>query len=169
MDALTASPTESRQAAMNEFRASGDLSDRLAAFQVTLEGGNAEHGRELFVSHAVAQCIRCHTVNGRGGMAGPDLSAVAHPDRNVDRRYLLESMVLPNAKIAKGFGTVTLVLDTGKLVAGTIKEEDETSLTLVTPSNETMRIARNTLKNNPPQRQPCPRCREPSLFLISAI
>ncbi len=104
MDALTASPTESRQAAMNEFRASGDLSDPLTAYQVTLEGGNAEHGRELFVSHAVAQCIRCHTVNGRGGMAGPDLSAVAHPDRNVDRRCLLESMVLPNAKIAKGFG-----------------------------------------------------------------
>ena len=145
IDALTASPTESRQAAMNEFRASGDLSDPLAAFQVTLEGGNAEHGRELFVSHAVAQCIRCHTVNGRGGMAGPDLSAVAHPDRNVDRRYLLESMVLPNARIAKGFGTVTLVLDTGKLVAGTIKDEDATSLTLVTPSNETMRIARNTI------------------------
>lgn len=145
MDALTASPTESRQAAMNEFRASGDLSDPLAAFQVTLEGGNAEHGRELFVSHAVAQCIRCHTVNGRGGMAGPDLSAVAHPDRNVDRRYLLESMVLPNARITKGFGTVTLVLDTGKLVAGTIKDEDATSLTLVTPSNETIRIARNTI------------------------
>ncbi len=145
MDALTASPTESRQAAMNEFRASGDLSDPLTAFQVTLEGGNAEHGRELFVSHAVAQCIRCHTVNGRGGMAGPDLSAVAHPDRNIDRRYLLESMVLPNARIAKGFGTVTLVLDTGKLVAGTIKDEDATSVTLVTPSNETMRIARNTI------------------------
>jgi quinoprotein glucose dehydrogenase len=79
-------------------------------------------------------------------MAGPDLSAVAHPDRNVDRRYLLESMILPNARIAKGFGTVTLVLDTGKLVAGTIKDEDAASLTLVTPSNETMRIARNTIE-----------------------
>ena len=63
----------------------------------------------------------------------------------MDRRYLLESMMLPNAKMAKGFGTVTLVLDTGKLVAGTIKDEDADSVTLVTPQNETMRIARDTI------------------------
>ncbi len=43
------------------------------------------------------------------------------------------------------FGTGTLVLDTGKLVAGTTKDEDAMSLTQVTPSNETMRIARNSI------------------------
>ncbi len=145
IDALTASPSESRQMAVSEFKGSGDLSDPLAAWQVALAGGNAERGRDLFVGHAVAQCVRCHAVGGRGGMAGPDLSAVAHPERNVDRRYLLESMVLPHAKIAKGFGTVTLVLDTGKLVAGTIKDEDADSLTLVTPLNETVQIARNRI------------------------
>ena len=145
IDALTASPSELRQTAVNEFKASGDVSDPLAAWQVTLAGGNAERGRELFVGHAVAQCIRCHAVGGRGGMAGPDLSSVAHPERNVDRRYLLESMILPNSKIAKGFGTVTLVLDTGKLVAGTIKDEDADSLTLITPLNETVQIPRNTI------------------------
>jgi len=145
IEALAASPSESRQVAVREFKASGDLSDPLAAWQVALTGGNAARGRNLFVGHAVAQCIRCHAVGGRGGTAGPDLSAVAHPERNVDRRYLLESMILPNAKIAKGFGTVTLVLDTGKLVAGTIKDEDATSLTLVTPLNETIQIARNTI------------------------
>ncbi len=145
IDALTALPSESRQTAVNEFKASGDLSDPLAAWRVALEGGNAERGRDLFVGHNVAQCMRCHAVGGRGGMAGPDLSAVAHPERNVDRRYLLESMMLPNAKVAKGFGTVTLVLDTGKLVAGTIKDEDADSVTLVTPSNETIRVARDTI------------------------
>jgi quinoprotein glucose dehydrogenase len=145
IEALTVAPTESRQAAVNDFKTSGDSSDPLAAWQVALNGGNAERGRDLFVGHAVAQCIRCHTVGGRGGMAGPDLSAVAHPERNVDRRYLLESMMLPNAKIAKGFGTVTLVLNTGKLVAGTIKDEDADSVTLLTPSNETIRIARDTI------------------------
>ncbi|MEO8165937.1 MAG: glucose dehydrogenase, partial [Betaproteobacteria bacterium] len=108
-------------------------------------GGNAIRGRDLFVSHPSAQCIRCHTVAGQGGTAGPDLSALSSPERNADRRHLLESIVLPNAKIAKGFGTVTLVLDSGKLVAGTIKDEDDTSLTLVTPTNETVRIARETI------------------------
>ena len=145
IDALTASPTESRKMAVSEFKASGDSLDPLATWLVALTGGNAERGRDLFVGHAVAQCVRCHAVGGRGGMAGPDLSAVAHPERNVDRRYLLESMILPNAKIAKGFGTVTLVLDSGKLVAGTIKDEDTDSVTLVTPLNGTVRIARDTI------------------------
>lgn len=145
IDALTTSPTESRQLIIDELKASIDPSDPLAAWRVALAGGNADRGRELFVGHAVAQCIRCHTVNGRGGMAGPDLSAVAHPERNVDRRYLLESMVLPNAKIAKGFGTVTLVLDTGKLVAGTIKDEDADALTLITPQHEIIRVDRTKI------------------------
>jgi quinoprotein glucose dehydrogenase len=56
---------------------------------------------------------------------------------------LLESIVSPNANIAKGYGTVTIVLDSGKLVAGTIKTEDATTLTLVTPQNKTIRIDRN--------------------------
>lgn len=145
IEALTAAQTESRQAAVNEFKARVDATDPLAAWQVALNGGNAERGRDLFVGHAVAQCIRCHTVDGRGGMAGPDLSAVAHPQRNVDRRYLVESMMLPNARIAKGFGTVTLVLETGKLVAGTIKDEDADFVTLLTPLNETIRISRDTI------------------------
>ncbi len=145
IDALTAATSASRQAALSEFRAGGDAADPLNAWQVALEGGNAERGRSLVVSHAVAQCIRCHTVDARGGTAGPDLSAVASKERNVGRRYLLESMILPSAKIAKGFGTVTLVLDSGKLVAGTVKDEDAESLTLVTPQNETIRIARDTI------------------------
>ena len=73
------------------------------------------------------------------------MSAVSSPERNIDRQHLLESIVTPNIKIAKGFGTVTLVLDTGQLVAGSIQEEDDTSLTLVTPTNETIRVARDTI------------------------
>jgi quinoprotein glucose dehydrogenase len=40
---------------------------------------------------------------------------------------------------------VTLVLETGKLVAGTIKDEDADFVTLLTPLNETIRIARDTI------------------------
>ena len=51
--------------------------------------------------------------------------------------------MLPNAKIAKGFGTAAIVLDSGKVVVGTIKAEDAATLTLVTPQNKTIRIDRS--------------------------
>ena len=140
IEALTASPTETRRQALAEFEARHETSDPLASYRVALEGGNAKRGRDLFVSHAVAQCIRCHKIGGSGGTAGPDLSALFSPERNTDREYLLESLVSPNAKIAKGFGTVAFELANGKVIAGVIKEEDETAITLVTPTNETIRI-----------------------------
>ena len=145
IEAFTASPTELREVAIRQFHASADQSDPLAAYRVALTGGNAKSGRDIFVGHTAAQCIRCHKVDDRGGSAGPDLSNVASAERTVDRRYLLESIVSPNAKITKGFGTVTIVLDSGKLVAGTIKANDETTLTVVTPENKTIRIDRRNI------------------------
>jgi putative heme-binding domain-containing protein len=84
-------------------------------------------------------------IDEHGGTAGPDLSKPATPERKLDRLHFLESIVLPNAKIAKGFGTVAIVLDSGKVVAGKIKAEDEETLTLVTPENRTIRIDRDNV------------------------
>ena len=145
IEAFTASPNASRVMAMRQFNASADEADPLSAYRVALTGGNAKIGRDIFVGHVSAQCIRCHKVDEHGGTAGPDLSKVASPERNLDRRHLLESIVLPNAKIAKGFGTVTIVFDSGKVVAGTIKAEDAATLTLVTPQNKTIRIDRDNI------------------------
>ena len=145
VEAFTASPSASREAALRRFNASADESDPLAAYRVALTGGNAKRGRDIFVGHVSAQCIRCHKIDGHGGTAGPDLSKTAGPGRKLDRLHFLESIVLPNARIAKGFGTVAVVLDSGKVVAGKINAEDEETLTLVTPQNRTIRIDRGNI------------------------
>jgi len=145
LDALNISMTKIRQDAIDAFKASTDHSDPLSKYQVTLEGGNAQDGHEVFVSHITAQCYRCHSVSGSGGTAGPDLSKIASPERKTDRRFLLESIMFPNAKIAKGFGTVSLVLESGKIIAGTIKSEDADSLTIVTPQKKTIRVKRDEI------------------------
>jgi quinoprotein glucose dehydrogenase len=138
-------PNATRQAAVRQFNASSDESDPLAAYRVALTGGNAKTGRDIFVGHVTAQCIRCHKIDDRGGSAGPDLSKVASPERKLDRRHLLESIVLPNAKIAKGFGTVSILLEDGRIVVGTIKAEDAVTLALLTPQNKTIRIDRDNV------------------------
>ena len=81
--------------------------DKLAAYSESLAGGDAEKGRNIFLNNSAVYCQRCHKLDGQGGDVGPQLNGLA-ADKEKDRRYLLESIVLPNAKIAKGFETVML-------------------------------------------------------------
>jgi quinoprotein glucose dehydrogenase len=104
--------------------------DILAAYEPTLLGGNKEAGEKLFKEHAVAACMRCHKIAGSGGDAGPDLSGLA---RTKDRRYILESIVAPNAQIAEGFQSVLVTLKNGEMQVGVIKKETDTELTLQMP------------------------------------
>jgi quinoprotein glucose dehydrogenase len=43
--------------------------------------------------------------------------------RHPDRKYLLESLVVPGAKVAAGYGLVALTLKSGQAVAGVLNEE----------------------------------------------
>lgn len=91
-----------------------------ALFSECLQGGDAERGAEVFFGRSAASCRRCHKVRGNGSDVGPDLSGVA---RDKDRRELLESIVDPNAKIAKGFETLIVVTVQGKILSGIVKSE----------------------------------------------
>ncbi|MBK7404507.1 MAG: HEAT repeat domain-containing protein [Phycisphaerales bacterium] len=79
---------------------------RPAGFQTALllSGGEASRGRDIFEHQESAQCIRCHTISGTGGTAGPELTTVASRS---PRSRLVQSVVEPNAVVAPGFGTVS--------------------------------------------------------------
>ena len=78
--------------------------DPFPIFNACVEGGNAEQGQRIVAANSASQCLRCHAIAGGGGHAGPSLEGVA---TRYDRRGLLESLVLPNAKLAAGFGPVS--------------------------------------------------------------
>ena len=94
--------------------------------------GDADRGREIFLGHRLAQCVRCHKVGVdlAGGNAGPDLSQVA---TRHDRLSLLQSLVDPSAKIAKGFEAVTLVMSNGQVYGGVIRSEADGVIVLEKP------------------------------------
>ncbi|HZJ16993.1 MAG TPA: PVC-type heme-binding CxxCH protein [Chthoniobacteraceae bacterium] len=123
----SAAEVKSKLAAYN---ANLPKNDPLAAYAATLVGGNKEAGETLFKEHAIAACLRCHKINGSGGEAGPDLTGIG---TRKDRRYLLESIVAPNAQIAEGFQTIMVTLKNGDLQAGIIKFETDKELTLQMP------------------------------------
>src|SRR5437879_3918190 len=70
-----------------------------------LREGDAARGKELFADEHKAACAKCHSVDGKGGKAGPDLFAVGD---KFPRRELIDAVLEPSAAIAVGYGT-TLV------------------------------------------------------------
>jgi putative heme-binding domain-containing protein len=58
---------------------------------------------------------------------GPDLAGVG---TRLSRERLLEALVQPGMRIAAGYGLVTLTLDDGTVVAGTLRAETAGALTV---------------------------------------
>jgi putative membrane-bound dehydrogenase-like protein len=73
--------------------------------KVKVTAGDPRRGEELFFTSPTAACASCHTVKGKGGAVGPILDGIAVRS---DKAYILESLMDPNAKLAKGFENLTI-------------------------------------------------------------
>ena len=142
LEAIESRQSDLLSSALAKYLASRPKDDVLAAHRECLSGGDAERGREVFFGNAAASCRRCHQVGDQGGNAGPNLSAVALTDdsKRKPRSELLESILLPNAKIAKGFDTVVLVTDDGLVYTGVLREETAETVKLMTSTGEVISV-----------------------------
>lgn len=135
------------------FYAAKPKDDPLAPYEVALFGGEAGLGKKIFFDKPEAQCVRCHRIDGKGGDVGPDLS---HVGSQKDRRYLLESMVLPNKQIAQGFDSVMVFLKNGDSQAGVLKSETPEELVLNSPDNGAVTIKKSEIKSRKAALSPMP-------------
>jgi quinoprotein glucose dehydrogenase len=112
-------------------------SNPLANWLAALDGGDVDAGRKLFFEKTQLSCVRCHKIGLSGGEVGPSLNNVA---KEKDRRYLLESICLPDATIAKGFETVVLADDSGQVYTGIVRQETDEHIDLMQPDGVERRI-----------------------------
>ena len=98
LDAASRRQSPLVQQKVQRYEQSLSKSDELAPYRVALQGGDASAGQKIFTERADVSCVRCHTVHGTGGIVGPVLDGIGAKQ---NREYLLESIVLPNAKIAQ--------------------------------------------------------------------
>ncbi|MFK7820112.1 MAG: PVC-type heme-binding CxxCH protein [Planctomycetaceae bacterium] len=130
------------KAKLKRFEESRSKDDPLANYRESLAGGDADRGRSIFFGRSAASCRRCHKVGDNGGAVGPELSKIA---RERNREYLLESIVAPNAKIAKGFETVVLLMDSGKTYTGVVKEQDDEMMKLMDANGATITVRKDEI------------------------
>ena len=80
--------------------------------------GNAERGAAVYQSTG---CGSCHAVDGRGGILGPELTAIGGRRRQI---YLREAIVKPAASHPPGYLVVRAVPTSGAEVRGIRVNED---------------------------------------------
>jgi quinoprotein glucose dehydrogenase len=147
------SKSSEMQKHLDAHMAARNSKDPLAPYVDSLEGGDPETGRRLFLYKAEVSCQRCHKVDGVGGVVGPDLNGIGSKQK---RDYLLESIVLPSAKIAKGYESVVLLLKNGKSETGILKAENADTIQLMNAEGQLKTIAKDRVEERLVGKSPMP-------------
>ncbi len=106
--------------------------------------GNPQRGALVFHKSAAA-CVLCH-VSGEGpSPLGPNLASL---DRETDEADVVEALLEPSKRLAKGYETVIVATDSGEVVSGMLVEEttDEVVLRQADDLTATRRIAQDTIE-----------------------
>ncbi len=130
--------------------------DPLAKWNTALEGGDPEAGAAIFTSHPAGECMRCHRAeegHAAGGETAPNLIGIA--TRHKDRRYFLESMILPSAVITPGFGSVLVDFKNGASLSGNLLAESTDHLDLDS-AGQILRVQRGDIASVTPPVSPMP-------------
>ncbi len=116
--------------------------EEIGGFVEAEKGGDYESGRRVFEFHAQVQCRRCHSIEGHGELAGPDLQTIG---RRRDRKYLLEAIVFPSKHFAPGFESLLVTMKSGAIHGGTLKRERPGTLELETVDQGRVSLAKKQI------------------------
>ncbi|MFM7091024.1 MAG: heme-binding protein, partial [Bacteroidota bacterium] len=126
---------------LDKIKGKGSETDQ---YNEALYGGNVREGRNIFLNNSAAQCIRCHAVGEGGSLVGPNLKDIG---KSLSREQILQSLIEPSARIAPGYGVVSLVLTDGQEVSGVLMRENDEELLLKTSAAEPLRVQLSRIKH----------------------
>ncbi len=115
-----------RQRAARVLAAGAAKKDRapvLAQYRAALAAPrDPKHGREVFDK----QCAKCHKLQDRGFVVGPDLTVI---NRKTDD-MLVSDVLDPSDQITVDYNMYTVVTEEGRILTGLLAAETATSITL---------------------------------------
>jgi putative heme-binding domain-containing protein len=119
-DALDSAGSEVLKKRYQSLARTGSADSLQSAFKPALSGGDARRGEAIFWSNSSAQCVRCHALNDYGGNVGPTLTGVSS---RLTKEQLLQALIEPSARIAPGYGIVSLETNGGQKLNGILQKE----------------------------------------------
>ena len=106
------------------------IAARRAAFNPAQ--ASAVRGAEVYKR----QCAVCHTIDGQGGMVGPQLDGIG--GRGSDR--LLEDLLDPNRNVDRAFRMTMITLKNGTVASGLFRREEGAQLVLADLTAQEVRV-----------------------------
>src|SRR5690606_14279387 len=84
----------------------------------SLQGRDLEKGKAMY---AATQCLSCHTIQGEGGIVGPDLTQLG---TRFSPRDILDATIEPSAEISDQYAAANIYLEDGSSVVAIIINGD---------------------------------------------
>jgi putative heme-binding domain-containing protein len=121
----------SHPAASDEYR------KEIARIAAVLQAGvgRPKPGQAIFKE----QCSKCHKLFGQGGDVGPDLTTF----NRIDIDAILLSVVHPSAEIRDGYNAWLLITNDGRVLTGTLADQDPQTVRLRTPDGISVTVPRS--------------------------
>jgi putative heme-binding domain-containing protein len=88
--------------------------DVLRIAKLAAAKGDAARGEMIYRQPALA-CAACHAIGGAGGKVGPDMTSIG-ASAPID--YLVESVLMPGAKVKEGYHSVIFETKDGRTIIG---------------------------------------------------
>lgn len=123
--------------------------DDIAAWEELVENAPGKSdtsiGRRLFFHPRMGICSNCHSMNGRGVDLGPDLSTISDQD-GIDRSWLIEHIIDPNAEVAPYFRPQTITTRHGTSYMGLVLGIEGDVQSYVGPDGKIISISKSDIE-----------------------
>ena len=133
------------------FRRKSSKAEHEQLTQLALSGkGSVTRGRETFLNAEKSQCIKCHRLGDKGGKIGPDLAGIGS---RFSRIHIIESILEPSRTVAPSYGSMVVVLKSGKVITGVKVSETAGVLKLGDNQGKTHDISKADIEEMQTQKQ----------------
>jgi putative heme-binding domain-containing protein len=104
--------------------------------QAAEEKGDPYRGESVYRRLELA-CIACHAIGGVGGQVGPDLTSIG---ASAPTDYLVESLLVPNAKIKEGYHTIIVETKDFEEYTGILQSENNEEIFIRNAVNQILSV-----------------------------
>ena len=109
---------------------------------VALKTGDPARGERVYRRTELG-CVLCHSIGGVGGKVGPDMTSLG---ASAPMDYLVEALLLPNAKIKEGFHGLTLETKDDLEFYGILVRENAQEIILRNAQNKEVSVPKNGIR-----------------------